>query len=205
MADDLEFGEWVDQTSDGGYITVAKAEDVNNYDQILLVKTDSMGIKVWENKFGGLSNDDIPHEVHQTSDGGYILVGGTYSKGAGAMDVWLIKTDSLGNWVWDSTFGDTGWDEGYSVWQTTDGNLIDEEKMQDGNCRDPSMKIVLILASGMLLSCLIVYYYLLRPLEGAKLNMKVMPDLSGVSFDIKELKYRILNTTAENAKYLVKA
>jgi hypothetical protein len=46
--------------------------------------------------------------------------------------------------------------------------------------------------------------FMLRPLEDAKLNLKVMSALSGVSFDIKELKYRILNTTAENANYLAK-
>lgn len=46
--------------------------------------------------------------------------------------------------------------------------------------------------------------FMFRPLKDARLNMKVMPTLPGVSFDIKEVKYRILNTTTENANYLVR-
>jgi hypothetical protein len=114
----------VDQTSDGGYITVSKTVDVNNYNQILRIKTNSMGIKVWENKFGGLSNDDIPHEVHQTSDNGYIIAGYTDSYGAGLDDVWLIKTFADGNIQWERKFGGDNEDQSYSVQIATEGDVV---------------------------------------------------------------------------------
>ncbi len=61
-----------------------------------LVKTDSFGNVQWNKTYGG-AGTDYRYNVHQTVDGGYIMLGYTSSFGAGARDGWLVKTDALGN------------------------------------------------------------------------------------------------------------
>jgi len=73
--------------------------------------------------YGGAS-DDNPRSVIQTSDGGYALVGWTYSYGAGSCDFWLVKTDSTGSLQWNKTYGGASIDNAYSVVQAGDGGYV---------------------------------------------------------------------------------
>jgi hypothetical protein len=113
-----KIGRCVQQTTDGGYIITGSSGG-----DIWLIKTNSTGKKEWDRTFGG-ANPDYGYYGQQTIDGGYIITGCTASFGAGSHDVWLIKTDSTGNMIWDRTFGGTERDYGWCVQQTTDDGYI---------------------------------------------------------------------------------
>jgi hypothetical protein len=121
-----DYGFSVQQTSDGGYIIAGATLTENGgifKNSVYLIKTNASGNSVWEKTIGG-TQDDYGYSVQQTSDGGYIVAGYTYSYGVGSGDVYLIKTDANGNTTWTKTFGGTDLDGGCSVRQTSDGGYI---------------------------------------------------------------------------------
>ena len=119
-----DYGYCVKQTSDGGYIIAGYTSSfgAGSYDA-WLIKTDPLGNEVWSQTYGGSSNDKS-HSVVQLDDGGYMLVGFTQSFGAGSYDLWLIRTDSIGDTLFTRTFGGTGYDYGECIERTLDGNFI---------------------------------------------------------------------------------
>ncbi|WP_158267547.1 T9SS type A sorting domain-containing protein [Adhaeribacter arboris] len=137
------------QTSDGGYILGGwslsdKSGDKsqankNNYDY-WIVKLDGSGKKEWDKTIGG-TDDDYLTSLQQTSDGGYILGGYSYSKKSGDKsednkgrkdevvyilppDYWIVKLKADGSKEWDKTIGGDSRDELSSVQQAKDKGYI---------------------------------------------------------------------------------
>jgi hypothetical protein len=122
---DMDKGNAVQQTDDGGYIIVGSTGSFGGGgSNVYLVKTDSYGIGQWSRAFGG-DNTESGRSVRQTLDGGYIIAGYTewYDSGYKS-DVYLIKTDALGIEQWSRTFDVNDKAKGYCVQQTDDGGYI---------------------------------------------------------------------------------
>jgi hypothetical protein len=119
-----DFGFSVQQTTDSGYIIagMTKSRGAGDFG-VYLVKTNAAGDTLWTRAYGGTDSDQ-GWSVQQTTDGGYIIVGTTWSYGAGSADIYLIKTGANGDTLWTRTYGGADNDYAYSVQQTADDGYI---------------------------------------------------------------------------------
>ena len=113
---DSVFGFCIIETEQG-YVVVSEAND-----DVWLVGIDENGDMIWNNTFGGIKPDDGNTVIHDYN-GGYVIVGTTYSFGYGHADLWLVKTNETGGELWNRTFGGVEYDTGSDVIQTFDGGF----------------------------------------------------------------------------------
>ncbi|MBK8568344.1 MAG: hypothetical protein IPN76_34810 [Saprospiraceae bacterium] len=85
-----------------------------------MVKLDAFGNEQWRRTYGGPEHDIID-DFKQTSDGGYLLCGTSFVPGPTSFDFRLIKTDYLGNVIWNKTYGTAAIDFSRSAIETSDG------------------------------------------------------------------------------------
>jgi hypothetical protein len=112
------------KTFDGGFIISGRTSSFGDIlGDVLLIKTNSLGDTLWT-RFLEKPNINEGRSIEQTSDSGYIIAGITDSSGNCISDVYLIKTDAIGDTLWTRTFGDGDLDYGYSVSITDDGGFL---------------------------------------------------------------------------------
>jgi hypothetical protein len=120
---DYDFGLAVQQTKDEGFIITGKTASFGPFnDNAWLIKTDKDGNKVWDKVYGGRYCESGFSLLEL--DEGYILAGYTESFGPGNYDSWIIRTDLLGEIVWNKTYGGEDLDVSRSIQKTSDGCFI---------------------------------------------------------------------------------
>ena len=125
-------------TSDGGYVVLGFTQSMdgditdkqNESFDYWVLKFSTEDELEWQKTYGG-SADDRGSDIIQTDDGGYAIIGfsfssdGDVSENNGLQDFWLVKLDANGTITWQKSFGYQGADSGISVIQTNDqGYLI---------------------------------------------------------------------------------
>ena len=128
------------QTPDGGFVLAGSSSSGNDGDKTQinqggfdywLVKIDSLGNKQWDKDYGG-TGDDYVYSLILTSDGGYLVGGDSQSSlggdktenNIGAVEPWIIKTDSAGNKQWDKTILTNDVTDISNAFQTKDGCYV---------------------------------------------------------------------------------
>ncbi len=117
---DLYRGNSIRQTSDGGFIAGGSGMSSGLYCDGL-IKISSTGTALWQkiNPLGtGIKT------VRQTADGGFVYVSNTQALGNGENDIYLVKTDSKGEVIWNKTFGTSSNEYVRGMELTKDGGFI---------------------------------------------------------------------------------
>jgi hypothetical protein len=123
--DEYTCGFSISTTKDSGYIiTGSYSADGFSDEDVWLMKINASGSKLWSKTFGDEGSVERGYQVKQDIDEGYVLVGYINNYGSRGADVWLIKTDSLGDLMWSKKFGGDYGDYGYSLDLTSDDGYI---------------------------------------------------------------------------------
>src|SRR5690625_3190943 len=150
------------KTEKDGYLVIGSTSSndgdfegvgVSSYSSIFLLKLDSDGNKQWVKTFGG-SEYDSYSTIIQTQDGGYAITGSINStdgdfSGLKEGDIFILKTDPIGNMDWIRTFGGSNSQNVRAIIEDNDGNLVltGSTRSDDGdflNATDGTQKMLFI-------------------------------------------------------------
>ncbi|MFX1500449.1 MAG: hypothetical protein ACFFDH_05725 [Promethearchaeota archaeon] len=92
-------------------------------DNTFILKYDSDGNLLWYKIWGGNDND-CGDGITLDSSGNAFITGGSRSYGAENYNVFLLKYDSNGNKLWNTTWGGSKYDYGYGIILNGSGNVL---------------------------------------------------------------------------------
>jgi hypothetical protein len=125
---------------DDGYIIVGSTlstvsgtvgqPSIGNYD-VWILKIDKAGNKLWDGRYGSVDGEQ-GFDIQPAPDGGYWILASTTSllpsgdvsePSYGGVDYWMIKVDSVGNFIWEKRFGSSGTDMPSNFVIMNDGSI----------------------------------------------------------------------------------
>ena len=75
-------------------------------------------------KYYGGSQEEYAYAFAETSDGGFIVAGRTFSFGSGGWEGYVLKLDDTGDTSWVRTYGNLQYDEIQDIYPSSDGGYI---------------------------------------------------------------------------------
>jgi hypothetical protein len=88
-----------------------------------LVKLNKDGEKLWDKNYGA-DGDEKAKALAGTFDGGYVMAGVNSSNYDYGDEAWVVKVDSMGEKLWERTYGGKGIDYANDVIQTSDKGIV---------------------------------------------------------------------------------
>jgi hypothetical protein len=109
--------------ADDGCVIVGDKISLQSDSDAWAIKVDWNGTLIWEKTVGGKYADSAS-VVSNSDDGNYLVSGFTFSFGEGNRDIWLFKISKTGDIKWSCTQGNSGYQEGYMVFDASKNQYI---------------------------------------------------------------------------------
>lgn len=107
------------ETSEGDLVLAANVEEDGK-----LTELEADGSIKWAHRYE-LAGWQYPSQVAQTEDGGFLLAGFSMSSSPKQADTWLARCTSTGELKWDTSFGDSTFDDyANSLIRLSDGTYL---------------------------------------------------------------------------------
>lgn len=122
--DDVSYS--IKKTKDNNFIIIGATMSFGPElvgENLLLIKINNNGDTLWSKVYNCYQNQSGINLI-ETSDGGLILVSTIWGFGAGAQDIFILKTNSTGEVIWAKTYGTLFDEYSSSILQTSDGGYI---------------------------------------------------------------------------------
>ncbi len=126
-------------TADGGYIIVGYSGSMDHdvsfnhgLTDAWVFNVESGGNLEWENSYGGTKSEQ-GWGICETHDGNFVFVGYSHSNDGDVTshhgtyetsDYWIVKIDTLGNIIWQKSYGSTDDDYAHGVRELFNGDLV---------------------------------------------------------------------------------
>lgn len=118
--DSLDVASDVVVCQDGGFSIVGSTSSYSPHMEAWHLKINENGEEMWFHNWGQI-NDQESFEHRELSDGNFITLGYTKTSGGGGKDMFLLKSNSAGQFVFGRTFGGFEDEEGFGIDVLDDG------------------------------------------------------------------------------------
>jgi len=147
---EIDEARGITATADGNYVIVgdtrSNQQDVtlnNGAADLWVIKISETGNLLWNRSIGGTSFD-VARSINTTNDTGFIIAGssrssdGNVANNQGQNDAWIVKINSSGLPIWETTVGGSNIDFAYDAVQLQNGKIIavGETNSNDGNINE---------------------------------------------------------------------
>ncbi|MFX0065482.1 MAG: hypothetical protein ACFFC7_25195 [Candidatus Hermodarchaeota archaeon] len=117
-------GRSIVEFSGGGFV-MSGVTITSKSSDVWLIHVNSTGGHEWNRTYGGVAVDRCyqSQSLVECASGGFLIAGYSLSYGPGGSDLYLVRTDSSGNMLWNYSYGGIDFDRPQGVIECSDGGF----------------------------------------------------------------------------------